>query len=74
MRQLANISGTSKKYLALVVLFFSQSILWAQEKNVDVSLNVEEEGSTTWYTQPWMWIVGAAIFILILAAILRGKK
>jgi hypothetical protein len=25
-----------------------------------------------WYTAPWVWIVGAAIFILLLIALVRG--
>jgi hypothetical protein len=29
--------------------------------------------TTTWYAAPWVWIVGAAVFILLLAAIVRGS-
>lgn len=28
--------------------------------------------SENWYTAPWVWIVGAAIFILLLIALVRG--
>lgn len=27
-----------------------------------------------WYTSPWVWIVGAAIFILLLIALVRGNS
>lgn len=26
----------------------------------------------SWYTAPWVWIVGAAVFILLLIALVRG--
>ena len=73
MQQLLNISGTPKKYLALIALFLSQSLLWAQDKKVDVSLNVNKGESSTWYAEPWVWVVGIAVFIIILVAILKGS-
>jgi len=36
-------------------------------KSVDV--NVQSEN---WYAAPWVWIVGAALFILLLVALLSG--
>jgi len=30
--------------------------------------------STDWYTAPWVWIVGAVLFILLLAAIIGGSR
>ena len=53
--------------IALMVSFvgFSQD-----EKKIDVSINTNKGGQ--WYTQPWVWIVGAAVFILLLVAIIRG--
>lgn len=44
----------------------------AQDKAVDVNVNVNK--GSNWYQQPWVWIIGAAVFILILVAILRGNK
>ncbi|HMJ47272.1 MAG TPA: hypothetical protein VK498_08080 [Ferruginibacter sp.] len=29
---------------------------------------------TTWYTQPWAWVVGGVIFILIIVALVRGNS
>ena len=42
----------------------------AQDKGIDVDINVKKE--TDWYQQPWVWIVGAAVFILLLVAILKS--
>jgi hypothetical protein len=57
--------------VALMLLFTLK--LFAQDKGVDVDINVDKGGQ--WYTQPWVWIVGGAVFILLLVALLRsGKK
>ena len=40
-------------------------------QDVDISIGKK----SNWYEQPWAWVVGAAVFILLLVAILRsGKK
>lgn len=73
MKQLFNISATFKKSLVLVTLLFSQSLIWAQDKTVDVNLNVDKGGSD-WYAQPWLLVIGAAVFIIIIVALMRGKS
>ncbi len=55
--------------LALMLLFALK--LFAQDKQVDIDVDVNKGGA--WYTQPWAWIVGGAIFILLLVALLRKK-
>lgn len=37
-------------------------------------LKVEIKKESNWYASPIAWVVGAAIFVLILVAILRGGK
>lgn len=44
----------------------------AQEKGVDVDITIDKKNSD-WYQQPWVWIAGGAVFILILVALLRGR-
>jgi CHASE3 domain sensor protein len=73
MKQLQNISTNLKKSLVIGALFFFQSIAWAQDKEVDVNLNLNE-GASDWYAQPWLLVVGAAVFIIIIVALLRGKS
>jgi hypothetical protein len=61
----------------MVFLFsFMQLALWAQD-TTSSSVTVHKETTTTttnWYTQPWIWVVGGAVFILILIALLRGNS
>ena len=58
-----------------VLLFLSllQTVVWAQDAGSDVNVKITKE-TTTWYTQPWVWIVGGAVFILLLVALLRGNS
>lgn len=46
-------------------------LAFAQDKGIDVDINVKKESQ--WYQQPWVWVVGAALFILLLVALLRGS-
>lgn len=44
----------------------------AQDKKLDVDINVDKGQS--WYMQPWVWVVGAAVFILLLIGMLKTGK
>jgi hypothetical protein len=44
----------------------------AQDKKLDIDVDVDKE--PVWYQQPWAWVLGAAIFIVLLVALLRGGK
>lgn len=60
------------RILAILAFNLLAIASFAQDKGVDVDINVKKESQ--WYQQPWIWIVGAAVFILLLVAILRGGK
>lgn len=63
------------KYSQSLLFFFLSMIAsfatYAQDGGLDIDVNI---GEPEWYQQPWVWIVGAAIFILILVALLRKRK
>lgn len=62
-----------QKFVAILGLCFLSTALWAQDAGgADVSVKITKESSSTWYTQPWVWVVGGAVFILLLVALLRG--
>jgi len=61
MKQLMQI--IQKPFLAIVSLLMT-AVAFAQDKKVDVDINTNSGGG--WYTQPWVWVVGAAVFILLL--------
>lgn len=63
----------SKKIALLPALIIISVAAIAQEtKKIDVDINAKEDSQ--WYMQPWAWIVGGAVFVLLLVALLRGKK
>ena len=57
-----------KRSLLAIVSVFITALAMAQDK-VDVDINAKD---TSWYASPWVWVVGAAVFILLLVALTRG--
>ena len=70
----------------VMVLFLSlvQAVTWAQDSG-SVSSATKSAGSsssssttttttTEWYTQPWVWIVGGAVLLLLIVALVRGNS
>jgi hypothetical protein len=72
--------ATWKHFAALVIFSFIQIISIAQDQNGDNSTSSSTTTRTTttqsteWYTAPWVWIVGGAVLILLLVAILSGGR
>ncbi|HVG14608.1 MAG TPA: hypothetical protein VM935_06595 [Chitinophagaceae bacterium] len=60
-------------FTMLLVLLNSLAV-FAQEKTTDINVDINKGGETNWYASPWVWIVGAAVFILLLVALLRGRN
>ena len=48
------------------------TITFAQDKK-EIDVNVNSNKNNFW-GQPWVWVIGAAVFILLLVAILRGGR
>ncbi len=45
----------------------------AQDKKVDVDISTKSDNGN-FFTQPWVWIVGGAVFLLLLVALLRNNS
>jgi hypothetical protein len=60
-----------KRVSFLLLAVVATLTTFAQEKGLDVDIDVNKNDSN-WYQQPWVWIVGVAVFVLLLAAILKG--
>jgi hypothetical protein len=70
MKQL--LTGSNYKNLVtFLLLSFMQLFAYAQD-TTSKTVKTTTETSTTWYTQPWVWIVGGAVLLIILVALLRG--
>ena len=73
MKSLQKISTFFKSLLAFFMLCLFQTIAFAQDKKVDVDITTNK-GGDNWYAQPWVWIVGGAVFLLLLVALMRGNS
>ena len=66
------VSNTLTRMTAFIALLLISLQNFAQ--GVEVTI---KKDNSDWYTQPWVWVVGGAVFILLLVALLRrggGKK
>lgn len=62
----------AQRGLLAIALLLTSTLLRAQaDINVDIN---KGGGGGGWYANPIVWIVGAAVFILLLVALLRGRK
>ena len=57
--------------LLLVMAFSSLELLAQDTKKLDVNVDINK-GDNNWYQQPWVWVVGGAVFILLIVALARG--
>ena len=62
-------------YRTFLAFLFSciQIILWAQTTD-QVTTKTTTKTTTEWYTSPWVWVAGGAVFIIILVALMRGNS
>lgn len=68
------ISNALSKFVALFFSLLLSFIAVAQEKSVDININKNSGGGSNWYTNPIVWVIGGAVFILLLVALLRGNN
>ena len=64
-------------YKFFLAFLFSciQIILWAQTSDqVTTKTSTTTTKTTEWYSSPWLWIAGGAVFIIILVALMRGNS
>jgi hypothetical protein len=58
--------------ITINIIFAGGNTAYAQTTvpdRVDVNINTNGDG---WYAQPWVWIVGVALFIIVVIAITRS--
>jgi len=72
--------SSAKAYLLLVMLCCMQTVLWAQDNSgggggtSKTEVNITADTGDAWYTSPWVWVIGAAVFILLLVALTSGGR
>ncbi len=76
MKNLAKIAWY-KALVMMAIFSFVQTLSWAQDSTSSSSsttTTTTTENVDNWYASPWVWVVGAALFILLLIALLRGNS
>ena len=79
MKQVFN-GMTLKTFMTFSFAMIVHTILLAQDGagsgggTAESSTSVTRTETTTsnWYTSPWVWVIGIAVFVLLLVALLRG--
>jgi hypothetical protein len=62
------------KTLMMLALILSTIQTFAQSVPEKVEVDVNTGGDAVWYGQPWVWVVGVAVFIVIIVAITRNNS
>ena len=73
MKQLVN-WGLSKYLLVMMLLTLAQSIAWSLDEGgssttTSTHVSTTSGQNSNWYASPWVWVVGAAILILLIVAL-----
>ncbi len=67
------ISHLSKKSFFAIAMLLMSFLSFAQDKKVDIDISTKSDNENV-FMQPWVWVVGGAVFILLLVALIRGGK
>ena len=67
-----SISRLWLRFMSFILFTCCSVLAFAQDKGVDVDINVKKESA--WYQSPIVWVIGGAVFILLLVALLRGGE
>jgi ABC-type Fe3+-siderophore transport system permease subunit len=66
------------RFLFVFVSSFILVVATAQDSSGSVKTTTTKSTTTTttsdWYMQSWVWVVGGAVFLIILIALLRGNS
>jgi hypothetical protein len=71
-----NLLELAKYKMALIFALCMSTIAYAQEEATEVAVKTTNSTttSTQWYTEPWVWVAGAVLFIILIAAIIGGRS
>jgi hypothetical protein len=73
MKSLQKIRFRLVRISAMLLMVFMLSVAWAQDKGVDINVDIDKKGGN-WYNNPVVYVIGGAVFILLLVALLKNNK
>ena len=63
-----------KIFLSLLLVSFIQTFVFAQDDGGSSVTTTTHTESQTWYMEPWVWVVGGLVLLILLIALLRGSN
>lgn len=76
MKRISNVLSASswgKKFMMLCTSVFISLLTFAQDKKIDVDINADKD-SGGFFASPVVWVIGVAVFILLLVALMRNNS
>ena len=66
--------GTRFVFL-LTALVYSAALIGQEKETKEVNINLNSKSQPdNFFSQPWVWVVGGAVFLLLLVALLRNNS
>ncbi len=65
--------SASKVSLVFASMLFTMVTFAQETKKLDIDIDTKSDDSG-FFMQPWVWVVGGAVFVLLLIALLRGNS
>jgi len=69
----AQAKKASNKITMVFTMMLISLLSFAQDKKVDIDIDTKPDNDN-FFMQPWVWIVGGAVFLLLLVALLRSNN
>ena len=76
MKQIGSLLRTAslgKRFWMLCMSVFVTIVSFAQDKKVDIDINADKD-SGGFFASPVVWVIGVAVFILLLVALMRNNS
>ena len=76
MKRISSLLSTqswARKFMMLCTSLFVTMLTIAQDKKVDVNINAGKDGGN-FFASPVVWVIGVAVFILLLVALMRNNS
>ena len=76
MKRISSLLATqswARKFMMVCTSLFVTMLTLAQDKKVDVNINADKDGGS-FFASPVVWVIGVAVFILLLVALMRNNS
>lgn len=75
MKTIITLNRVKVSFLIAIATMLSSWVVAAQSVPDKVEVDVDTASDSVWYGEPWIWLVGIVVFVLIIIAITRsGSK